>query len=167
MRLRPRLDTLLLAVTAAVCAAFVVSFVLGLGSGSTRATPALDPVPPRTAGPAIGRVEVLNASGRSGMARHATARLREAGLDVVYYGNAPSSVADSSVVLVRAGGDVAALAAARAMGIESVRTERDTALFLDATVIIGSDWEPADAPSAAGRGWLRRLLHRLRPAPGT
>src|SRR2546426_4674170 len=50
-------------------------------------------------------VEVLNASGRAGLARTATRVLREAGVDVVYYGNAPATLGtlDSTRILVRRG----------------------------------------------------------------
>lgn len=52
------------------------------------------------------QIEVLNASGIPGLARTATQRLREAGLDVVYYGNSSQpgdSTGDSTVVLIRSG----------------------------------------------------------------
>ena len=50
-------------------------------------------------------VEVLNASGRDGLARKGTRVLRRAGIDVVYYGNAPAGVGtlDSTRILVRRG----------------------------------------------------------------
>jgi len=48
-------------------------------------------------------VEVLNASGRSGLARSGVRVLRQAGIDVVSFGNAPAAVGtlDSTRIVVR------------------------------------------------------------------
>lgn len=99
------------------------------------------------------RVEVLNAVGISGLARSATDRLRSAGFDVVYYGNAESFGRDTSVVLDRVGNLEAASSVARAAGIDSVESRPDSTLYLDVTVILGSDWSgiPPRADSAGAR----------------
>src|SRR2546428_11864686 len=59
---------------------------------------------PGDRGPALA-VEVLNASGRAGDAKVATRLLRRAGIDVVYFGNAPPtdplSGLDSTRIIVR------------------------------------------------------------------
>jgi hypothetical protein len=164
MRLRPRFDTVLAVVATAACAAFIVSFVFGLGGigSNPAAVQPADEWPAAALPPAAGRVEVLNASGRSGLARRETGRLRAAGFDVVFFGNAPASAGDRSVVLDRTGNDAVARAAARAMGIRPVRTERDSTLFLDATVIIGVDWAPL-AESGGDRGAWDRVLDWIRP----
>jgi hypothetical protein len=92
------------------------------------------------------RVEVLNASGRPGLARLGTAHLRDRGFDVVYFGNAPAAFGpDTSVVLDRVGRMERARAVADAMGIRHVVARPDTNLYVDATVVLGSDWPPAEA----------------------
>ncbi len=107
------------------------------------------------------RVEVLNGSDRPGLARDATERLRAAGFDVVYFGNArePRGL---SVVLDRGGRAPAARAAARALGLKTVRPEPDASRMVDVTVLLGTDWPPAPAPVRPGlltRAW--RVLHSV------
>lgn len=125
----------------------VGSLLSGVGAGDA-AVRAL----PRSRTDAAGervRVEVLNAAGITGLARSATERLRAAGYDVVYYGNAESFGRDTSVVIDRIGRPDAARAVARSIEIPVVRERRDTTLYLDVTVIIGADWRgiPAEADS--------------------
>lgn len=95
------------------------------------------------------RVEVLNAAGITGLARAATERIRSAGYDVVYFGNASSFGRDTSVVLDRSGRPDAARAVAAAVDVPLVLERPDTSLYLDVTVIIGRDWSgiPAAADS--------------------
>lgn len=95
------------------------------------------------------RVEVLNAAGVPGLARLATERLREAGFDVVFFGNARSFAPESSLVLHRAGSPDAANEVARAIQIPRVESRPDTTLFLEVTVVLGKDWAGAPADSAA------------------
>lgn len=99
------------------------------------------------------RVEVLNGGGEAGVARGATALLRDLGLDVVYYGNAENFTRDSSVVLDRAGLLEASRRVADALGIREVRSEPDPNLYVDLTVRLGPEWKhpgeygEEDAPS--------------------
>jgi len=141
-------------------AALVWSFVAGLGGGVPEGAVA-DP-PARSARM---RVEVLNGTTRAGLARSATERLRDAGFDVVYFGNGPR--ADSTVVLDRAGRPEVARAVAEALGIRRVRSEPDPGLYLDATVILGADWPPRPDAARGDRGWWSRLKQwwRERRAP--
>lgn len=98
------------------------------------------------------RVEVLNGGGRRGMARLATQQLRDRAIDVVYMGNATSFGRDSSVVVDRLGKPEAAEKVAEALGITQVLSEPDSTLFLDVTVLLGSEWGEDDAlMGAAGR----------------
>lgn len=94
---------------------------------------------PRAAAERV-RVEVLNGSGKSGLARGATDLLREDGFDVVYFGNAKESGLDSSLVLDRVGRVDMARAVADALGIRSVTSAPDSNLYLDVTVVLGAEW---------------------------
>jgi hypothetical protein len=102
------------------------------------------------------RVEVLNGSGKSGLARGATDLLREGGFDVVYFGNAKESGLDSSVVLDRVGRVDMARAVADALGIRSVASAPDSNLYLDVTVMLGAEWSRpnlAPTPVSAPLPW--------------
>ena len=121
--------------------AFVASFVFGLARG-TRERPAATastPAQPLAVPDSRVRIQVLNGSRKPGLARFATDRLRDAGYDVVSLGNASKS-ADASVVLDRVGKREIAERIARVLEIGRVETRVDTALYLEATVILGKDW---------------------------
>jgi len=91
------------------------------------------------------KVEVLNATDTKGLARRAMLVLREAGFDVVFFGNS-SERADTTLVLDRSGhADWAALAA-RAMGGARVEQRPDSSRFLDLTILVGRDWTPPSEP---------------------
>ncbi len=125
----------------------IVAFLVSFGLGVRRPAPTADGMSPDSIaaydylnrGRAT-RVEVLNGAGRSGLARAATDRLRDAGYDVVFFGNADSPT-DTSYVLDRLGHIDAARAVGRALGIERVRTAMDSTMFLEATVVLGKDFE--------------------------
>jgi hypothetical protein len=160
---RERLESLALLLAALLLAAFLVSSVLGILRTSSTQPPLAGSAPPRRTAlelPATprGRVEVLNAAGRGGLARRATEQLRRAGYDVVYFGNAAER-RDSSLVLDRVGRPEIARGAGERLGIVRVRTERDSTLLLDATILLGGDWAAAvsraDAPKDSG--WRARL----------
>ena len=162
---RSRLEGIALGAAGLLVVAFVVSSIAGVvrrPAGEQARTEAPELLP---AAPAAdrGRIEVLNASGRSGLARAATLQLRDAGFDVVYFGNARED-RSTSVVLDRVGKKAVADDAARALGIATVRTEQDSTLLLDASVIIGLDWRKRQVEQEAEqRGWkgtLRRWLGR-------
>jgi hypothetical protein len=89
------------------------------------------------------RVEVLNGGGYAGAARAATETLRDLGFDVVFFGNAGTSDRDSSVVLDRIGALDRARDVADALRIRNLRSEPDSNLYLDVTVVLGRDWQPA------------------------
>ena len=91
------------------------------------------------------RVEVLNATDTKGLARRAMNAMRDAGFDVVFFGNT-SERADTTLILDRSGhADWAALAA-RAMGRAHVEQKPDTTRFLDLTVLVGRNWTPPLEP---------------------
>ena len=107
------------------------------------------------------RVEVLNGGGRTGVAAAATESLRDAGFDVVYYGNAASFDREASVVLDRVGKVDLARPVADLLGIRQVLSEPDSNLFLDVTVVLGEDWPSPTAVEPDPVWWdLRRLLKR-------
>ncbi len=84
-------------------------------------------------------VEVLNASGIDGLARAATMRLRERGVDVVFYGNAPTDTLQHTRVLARQADATAAQRVRDALGVGEVGTEPQAALLLDVSVYLGRD----------------------------
>jgi uroporphyrinogen-III synthase len=86
-------------------------------------------------------VEVLNGSGRRGLARAATRVLRQAGFDVVYFGTADDSVRLTEAV-ARRGDSLAAARVAKVLGASRVRMIRDTLLRVDVTVRLGVDYHP-------------------------
>lgn len=83
-------------------------------------------------------VEVLNGTGRSHLARIVTRHLREQGIDVVYFGNAPGEV-DSTRIIVRRGDEARGEAVQRALRAGRVVVERDSLRLLDVTVLLGAD----------------------------
>lgn len=112
------------------------------------------------------RVEVLNGGGVPGMAARVRDGLRDRGFDVVYYGNAASFDHDVTRVLARTGSLAAARAVADALGAAEVAEEPDSTLFVDVTVVLGSDWtgetlaEPDPSENEddeADRSWWDRL----------
>jgi hypothetical protein len=139
---RPRLETAGVVFALLACVAFVASFALGIGSRrDAPAEPALDPAMTTLDAPAAaGRVEVLNGSERAGMARAVTQRLREAGFDVVYFGNAPGGAIDSTTIFARVPDDAVARAVAEQLAVRRVVLEVDSTLFLEATIVLGKDW---------------------------
>ena len=91
------------------------------------------------------KVEVLNATDTKGLARRAMLVLRDAGFDVVFFGNSAER-ADTTRILDRSGhADWAALAA-RAMGRARVEQAPDSSRFLDLTVLVGRNWTPPLEP---------------------
>jgi hypothetical protein len=127
--------------------AFVVSFISGLGRGSKErpVASAVAPAQPVAVPDSRVRIQVLNGSRKPGLARLATDKLRDAGYDVVTLGNARSP-ATQSVVYDRVGKREIAERIAKALEITRVETRLDTALYLEATVVLGSDWAARMTP---------------------
>jgi hypothetical protein len=118
-----------------VLVAVVVVFA-GCGGDSSQARPI-----PGDRGPAI-TVEVLNANGRGGDARIGTQRLRRAGMDVVYFGNASESGLDSTRIIVRRGAEKVGERVRAALGQGRVEVQLDSAKLLDVSVLLGLDFHP-------------------------
>jgi hypothetical protein len=130
-----------LAIAAAAVAVIAVGVVLFRGDGLS---------PPSRVGVLVPngvriKVEVLNASGQRGLARRATYALRDAGFDVVRFGNDPAT-RDSTLVLSRSEHDDWAALVARALGGARVESRPDSSRYLDVTVLLGADWRPPAKP---------------------
>jgi hypothetical protein len=85
-------------------------------------------------------VEVFNATRSLGLARTATQRLRDAGLDVVAFGSDTGAVLDSTQVLVRRGAPGAGERVAKALGAGRPRPLADPGRLVDVTVRLGRDF---------------------------
>ena len=110
------------------------------------------------------RVQVRNGSGIPGAAAQVTEYLREAGFDVVDFGNAEEFDEPRTVVIDRIGARDRAIEVATALRGVPIRSEVDTSLYLDVTVLVGRDAEAVLEGGSAGSGdtpgwrrWLRRL----------
>jgi hypothetical protein len=121
-----------------VKAALVLCGFVAAGCGDRAAK--AHPIPGDRA-PAL-TVEVLNASGVSGGARAGTRLLRQAGIDVVYYGNAPGEQGglDSTRIVVRRGGVQVGEQIRAVLGVGRVSLELDSSRLLDASVLLGADF---------------------------
>lgn len=86
------------------------------------------------------KVEVLNGAGERGLARQFADRLRLLGFDVVATGNADHFDHEVTHVLDRSGRLGAALTVARELSADSLAVAIDPELYLDASVVVGSDW---------------------------
>jgi hypothetical protein len=115
---------------------FCLACAVGCGGGSSQTHPI-----PGDRGPAI-TVEVLNASGRAGDARIGTRVLRDAGIDVVYFGNAAESGLDSTRIIVRRGAEQVGARVRAALGQGRVEIQLDSARLLDVSVLLGADFAP-------------------------
>lgn len=85
-------------------------------------------------------VEVLNASGRQGVARVGTRTLRRQGVDVVFFGNADTT-ADSTRLILRRGSRERAEELQKLLGIGKIEALPDSTRRVDVTVILGRDWK--------------------------
>ena len=156
---RPRIAWGLVLATVAIGVGMSVA-----GSGAVPSPVVNDTRPGPKQGTRV-RVEVLNAGGIDGLARDATDYLRDSGFDVVNFGNVQDFGDDSSVVLDRVGRYETARAVAEVLGIDNVLSEPDSNLYVDVSVLLGSEWRRPDPPEADAReqppwwdprGWLER-----------
>lgn len=144
-----RRGVILIAAALVVAAALLAWLTSSIGTGVQAGLPS---EAPRAEAPAEQRirVEVLNAAGIPRLAQRGTDLLRDRGFDVVFYGNASGYSPDSSLVVDRIGDLAAAMAVAEAIGIERVRLDPDSTLYLEVTVVLGRDWE-SKAPAESLR----------------
>lgn len=89
------------------------------------------------------QLEVLNGCGESGVANRFTSVLRENGFDVVDTGNFENFDVENSFVISRSGNMSHAYQIARTLGIPEDRVLREESVdyYLDATIVIGADFE--------------------------
>jgi hypothetical protein len=91
------------------------------------------------------KVEVLNATDTRGLARLATFAMRDAGFDVVYFGNT-NERHDSTVVRDRSGHADWAELARGTMAPARVETRADSGRLVDLTVLVGARWRAPTEP---------------------
>lgn len=91
------------------------------------------------------KVEVLNATDTRGLARLATFVLRDAGFDVVFFGNTTER-ADTTVVRNRSGHPEWAQLAAQTMQPARTEVRADSGRLVDLTVVVGRSWRPPPQP---------------------
>ncbi len=75
-------------------------------------------------------------------ARIGTQRLRRAGIDVVYFGNAGENGLDSTRIIVRRGTEKVGERVRAALGQGRVDVQLDSAKLLDVSVLLGLDFHP-------------------------
>ena len=88
------------------------------------------------------QVEVLNGSGRTGLARLGARHLRRQAMDVVLFGNAVGERVDSTRVILRRGARDAAERVRGALGVGRIEVATDTLRRVDVTVLLGPDFQP-------------------------
>lgn len=88
-----------------------------------------------------GVVEVLNGTGRKGVANLVAERLRREGFDVVKIGNAPEKTYARTVVAERRDAGPVAERVATVLGVRGACPFHNENLLVDATVFVGRDIE--------------------------
>lgn len=92
------------------------------------------------------KVEVLNGTDVSGLARRGMFAMRDAGFDVVNFGSTRERT-DTTVVIDRTGhADWAALAMSGLSGPVVVKHEPDDTRYVDLTILLGRLWTPPREP---------------------
>jgi hypothetical protein len=91
------------------------------------------------------KVEVINATRTSGLARRVTRLLRDRGFDVVKY-TTSSVTQDSTLVLDRTNHPEWARLVGQALGGARVEARPDTSRYVDVTVVLGSAWRAPAQP---------------------
>lgn len=124
------------AVLGVLLAFAAVAFLIRVG----RPTPVGDHLYPVPGGDEVVQVEVLNASGKTGLGRVGTRTLRRNGFDVVFFGTADTT-SDSTHLIVRRGSSERAEQVRKALGVGKIESSPDTTRRVDVTVILGMDWK--------------------------
>lgn len=87
------------------------------------------------------QLNILNATGKKGLASKARIYLRKIGFDVVEIGNYDTEL-DSSLVIDRLGDKTSSFKLSRAIGLNEnkIQTVIDSSLYLRATLVLGKDF---------------------------
>ncbi len=109
-----------------------------MGSGAADTAPLVIPGERRRV-----QTEVLNGTSIDGLARRMTLKLRERGVDVVFFGSASTNTTDSTIVIARRGDMAAAERVRDLLGVGKVVDEPAAQLLLDVTVVLGRDADPS------------------------
>ena len=126
--------------------AVAVAAAAAAGGGAMLLARAAEDVPSVAAPPDVRiRVQVLNATSTRGLARRATAFLRDRGFDVVDVGTA-AEPRDSTLVLDRSGNAAWSRLVAQALGGARVEPRPDSSRYLDVAVLVGRNWTPPAEP---------------------
>ena len=120
-----------------VAVAFVVVALLLRSGGHADPGDHLYPIPGGDDRPLV---EVLNASGRQGLARVGTRAIRRGGFDVVFFGNADTTT-DSTRLIVRRGSRESAEEVKKVLGAGKIEVDPDSTRRVDVTVLLGPDWK--------------------------
>jgi hypothetical protein len=89
------------------------------------------------------QVEILNASGVSGIASRASDYLRDKNIDVVKIGNYDKGLIDKTIIIDRSGNKANAKLIGKILGINNsnIVEQLNPELVIDVTVILGLDYE--------------------------
>jgi hypothetical protein len=87
------------------------------------------------------QLNVLNASGESGIASKTRNHLRQLGFDVVEIGNYDKLI-DSTIIIDRLGDKISSYKLSKAIGLDEnkIETVIDSSLYLRATLVLGKDF---------------------------
>ncbi|MEI6813391.1 MAG: LytR C-terminal domain-containing protein [bacterium] len=92
------------------------------------------------------KVEVLNGTDVSGLARRGMFAMRDAGFDVVNFGSTKER-SDTTIVIDRTGhADWAAMAVKSLSGPVLLKHEPDDSRYVDLTILLGLRWTPPSQP---------------------
>ena len=93
---------------------------------------------PGDTGPAL-TVEVINTTGKSGLARSGTRLLRSAGIDVVNYFGSSGQTLDSTRIVVRRGTAATGERVRAVLKVGRVVVQSDSTRLVDVSVQLGAD----------------------------
>jgi hypothetical protein len=94
---------------------------------------------PGDAGPAL-RVEVINTTGKPGLARSGTRLLRSAGIDVVNYFASSDQPLDSTRIVIRRGTAASGERVRAVLKVGRVVVHPDSTRLVDVSVELGADF---------------------------